>query len=323
MANYIHHANQTLLWNMVNKLPDFQKLSPPKKDFEFKNTIEYLYNMNRHKPSLTLQELQQLNRETIMAFVKEKPPLYPQQPQQPQQSQQSQQPQQPQQPQQSQQQSQSPFPTFETKQEQSQRQFEERQNIYKQMNSKPDLPSLEIFKDKIEDTAIENMDALIQQYQKQREMEFQQYTPPPPISSGERDKEKEKKEQEPLEKKKQKLRMLDNNENVSLSLSLNAIDLDLDATANKKNVSWSTTQNIEYVIEDDYWEKKIMELSDKLSDKLDEANHRINEANSRINEANLRIDEANHRVTILENRLDKQEKQEVAFSLENIIQQIL
>jgi len=277
MANYIHHANQTLLWNMVNKLPDFQKLSPPKKDFEFKNTIEYLYNMNRHKPSLTLQELQQLNRETIMAFVKEKPnpnpnpnpsyekpPLYPQPQQQTQQQPQT-------------------FPTFETKQEQSQRQFEERQNIYKQMNSKPDLPSPEIFKDKIEDTAIENMDALIQQYQKQREMEFQQYTPPPPISSG----EKEKKE--PLEKKKQKLRMLDNNAN--LSLSLNAIDLDLDVTANKKNVSWSTTQNIEYVIEDDYWEKKIIELNDKLS----------------------------HRITILENRLDKQE---VVFSLEKIIQQI-
>lgn len=262
MANYIHHANQTLLWNMVNKLPDFQKLSPPKKDFEFKNTIEYLYNMNRHKPSLTLQELQQLNRETIMAFVKEKPNYENPQPQL---------------------QQQSSFPTFETKQEQSQRQFEERQNIYKQMNSKPDLPSPEIFKDKIEDTAIENMDALIQQYQKQREMEFQQYTPPPPISSG----EKEKKE--PLEKKKQKLRMLDNNAN--LSLSLNAIDLDLDATANKKNVSWSTTQNIEYVIEDDYWEKKIIELNDKLS----------------------------HRITILENRLDKQE---VVFSLEKIIQQI-
>ena len=293
---------------MVNKLPDFQKLSPPKKDFEFKNTIEYLYNMNRHKPSLTLQELQQLNRETIMAFVKEKPntnyekpPLYPQQ--------------QPQQPQQQPQQQ--TFSTFETKQEQSQRQFEERQNIYKQMNSKPDLPSPEIFKDKIEDTAIENMDVLIQQYQKQREMEFQQYTPPPPISSGEK-KEKPLEQEKPLEKKKQKLRMLDNNENVSLSL--NAIDLDLDTTANKKNVSWSTTQNVEYVIEDDYWEKKIMELSDKL----EEANLRISEANLRISdkleEANLRLSEANIKITTLENRLDKQE---VAFSLEHIIQQIL
>ena len=296
MANYIHHANQTLLWNMANKLPDFQKLSPPKKDFEFKNTIEYLYNMNRHKPSLTLQELQQLNRETIMAFVKEKPntnyekpPLYPQPQQQPQQ----------QQPQQS------PFPTFETKQEQSQRQFEERQNIYKQMNSKPDLPSPEIFKDKIEDTAIENMDALIQQYQKQREMEFQQYTPPPPISSGEK---KEKEQEKPLaEKRKQKLRMLDNNNNnENVSLSLNAIDLDLDATTNKKNVSWSTTQNVEYVIEDDYWEKKIMELSDKLE-----------EANLRLSD---KLEEANLKITTLENRLDKQE---VAFYLEHIIQQIL
>ena len=159
MSNYINHTNQTLLWNTVNKLPEFQKLSPLKKDFEFKKTIEYIYNTNRHKPLLTLSELQQLNRETIMAFIprqeiqrQEKPPLYHQPQQQPQQ------------------------PLFETKQEQSQRQFEERQNIYKQMNSKPDLPSPEIFKEKIEDTAIENMDALIQQYQKQREMEFQQYS---------------------------------------------------------------------------------------------------------------------------------------------------
>ena len=271
MANYINHTNQTLLWNTVNKLPDFQKLSPPKKDFEFKKTIEYIYNTScRNKQFLTLQELQQLNRETILAFVKiekkeieknsEKPPLYPQQP---------------------------PLqkPLFETKQEQSQRQFEERQNIYKQMNSKPELPSPEIFKDKIEDTAIENMDALIQQYQKQREMEFQQYTPPPPVSSS---------TTTTTTSSKPKIRILDNN-----NVSLNSIDIeeDVNTNTNKKNVSWSTNQNVEYVI-DDYWDKK-----------LEEANKAI-----------LKLEK---RVFLLEEKLiDNEIKQEVTFTLEKIIQQI-
>ena len=285
MANYINHTNQTLLWNTVNKLPDFQKLSPPKKDFEFKKTIEYIYNTScRNKQFLTLQELQQLNRETILAFVKiekketekkeieknsensEKPPLYPQQP--PPQK-----------------------PLFETKQEQSQRQFEERQNIYKQMNSKPELPSPEIFKDKIEDTAIENMDALIQQYQKQRELEFQQYTPPPPVSST---------TTTTSSTSKPKIRILDNN------VSLNSIDIeeDVNTNTNKKNVSWSTNQNVEYVI-DDYWDKKL-EYWDK---KLEEANKEI-----------LKLEK---RVFLLEEKLmDNEIKQEVTFTLEKIIQQI-
>jgi hypothetical protein len=272
MTNYIHPTNQTLLWNTVNKLPEFQKLSPPKKDFEFKKTIEYIYNTNRHKSVLTVQELQQLNRETILAFIPkqekpvyEKPPLYPQ-------------------------------PIFETKQEQSQRQFEERQNIYKQMNSKPDLPSPEIFKDKIEDTAIENMDALIQQYQKQREMEFQQYTPPPPISKpsllGVAS-------PPPTSSGLPKIRIIDDN-----NVSINSIDLD----ASKKNVSWSTNQNVEYVM-DDYWEKKITELSDRLSDKLEETNNAI-----------LTLEK---RVVLLEEQIIYNEiRREVTISLENIIQQL-
>jgi len=278
MANYINHTNQTLLWNTVNKLPDFQKLSPPKKDFEFKKTIENIYNTScRNKQFLTLQELQQLNRETILAFVRtensektrtensEKPPLYPQIQPQPQ----------------------SQRPLYETKQEQSQRQFEERQNIYKQMNSKPELPSPEIFKDKIEDTAIENMDALIQQYQKQREMEFQQYTPPPPPVSVSN-------QTSVSNKPKPKIRILDNN------VSLNSIDIDIDieeANINKKNVSWSTNPNIEYVI-DDYWYKK-----------LEEANKAI-----------LKLEK---RVFLLEEKLmDNEIKQEVTFAIEKIIQQI-
>jgi hypothetical protein len=242
MANYIHNTNQTLLWNTVNKIPEFQNLSPPKKDFQFKQIIEYFYHKCNNKPILSIQELQQINRDTILAFIpnNKKPPLHPNKS--------------------------SNF--VESKQEQSQRQFEERQNVYKQMNAKPELPSPEIFKMKEEDTAIENMDILIKQYQKQRDIEF-----PPPSTS--------------LPKKK--VRIL-NDVNIDV-FETDIIDLELEK---KKNVSWSINQNQEYTNED-YWEKKIIQLEEQF---------------------NLRLNE-------IENRLETiLIKQEVEYSLDKIIQQI-
>lgn len=203
MSNYIHSANQTLLWNTVNKIPEFHNLSPPKKDFEFKQIIEFFYRKNMHKPILSIQELQQLNRETILAFI---PPSQP-----------------------------SKNPTHQS-------QFEERQNVYKQMSAKPDLPSVEIFKDKYDDSAIpvENMDALIHQYQKQREVEFNQFIPPNPS-------------QVPIQQKP-RIRIL---EDISAG-NLEEEDI------NKKKVSFSLkTETQEYSI-DDFWEKKISQLEERI-----------------------------------------------------------
>jgi hypothetical protein len=248
MSNYIHITNQTLLWNTVNKIPEFQNLSPPKKDLEFKQVIEFFYRKYSHKSILTISELQQINRETIMAFVQQ-----PQQPQQPQQQQQQQQqPQQPQQPQQLQLQQ----PQLQQQQNISygkpplHPQFEERQQIYKQMNAKPDLPSPDIFKMKEEDTAIENMDILIQQYQRQRDIEFQQYTPPPPVINT-----------NTKSVNKKRVRIL--NDVVD---DIDVIDLEIKEKEKKKNVSWSTNPIQIQEYSEDYWEKKIMELEKRCNE---------------------------------------------------------
>ena len=249
MANYINHTNQTLLWNAVNKIPEFQNLSPPKKDFEFKQIIEIFYRKISNKPYLSTQELQNINRETLMAFIPKKyhqpysrPPLHPQTQQM-----------------QTQQMQPKQVQLFETKQELSQRQFEERQNIYKQMNSKPELPSPEIFKEKEEDSKIENMDVLIQNYQKQRDMEFQQFIPTPPmninptaspidISSTTKTNPRMRILEDITEREKENLFMDADKEN---------------KTEIKKNVSWSSISNQEYTIED-YWENKISKLEQRI-----------------------------------------------------------
>lgn len=256
MANYIHHTNQTLLWNAVNKIPEFQNLSPPKKDFDFKQIIEIFYRKISNTPYLSTQELQNINRETLMAFIPKKyqqsyskPPLHPQ-------TQHQHQPTQPKQVQ-----------LFETKQELSQRQFEERQNIYKQMNSKPELPSPEIFKEKEEDNKIENMDVLIQNYQKQRDMEFQQFIPTPPMNINPTTPPMNINPITPTTnnipaKTNHRIRILEDiTEREKENLFM---DVDKEnKTEIKKNVSWSSISNQEYTIED-YWENKISKLEQRI-----------------------------------------------------------
>ena len=238
MSNYIHPTNQTLLWNNVNKIPEFQKLSPPKKDLEFKQMIEFFYHKVSHKPILSISELQQINRDTILAFIPSQQAILQQQQQQ-------------------------RIPMDFTTRDPSgftrdpsgftrdqgrepriptQNQFEERQNIYKQMTTKPDLPSPEIFKDK-EDTAIENMDVLINQYQKQRELEFKQFIPPTPSTP----------QQQIATKKNPHIRIF---EEISEKEKEKIGILIEDEGKNEKKVSFSSN-NQEYITEDDYWEKKM------------------------------------------------------------------
>jgi hypothetical protein len=144
---------------------------------------------------------------------------------------------------------------FETKQELSQRQFEERQNIYREMNSKPDLPSIEMFKEKQEESAIENMDVLIEQFQKQREVEFNQFIPPPPVSSIQIS-------QTPKNSQKKKIRILEDiSESEKENLYIN--ELDDEKREIKKNVSWASSSNTEYTIED-YRENKINKLEKRI-----------------------------------------------------------
>lgn len=154
MSNYISNDNQRLLWKMAHQIPAFSQLEPPKKDFEFKKVIEFFYRKVANRPVLTTIELQQLNRETLSVFLP-KPPLNP-----------------------------VPVPVpyemVESRQDKSMRAFQERQNVYENMNKKPDLPNPEeIFREKnIEDEKIQNMDDLISNYQKQREIDFNTIAPP-------------------------------------------------------------------------------------------------------------------------------------------------
>jgi hypothetical protein len=204
MSNYIHSNNQQLLWKAVNQIPAFSQLNPPKKDFEFKQVVEYFYHKNAHKMILSLPELQQLNRDTISAFIPKKPPLVPTQSKS----------------------IMSERPSFvETKQEKSQRQFQERQFEYEQMNVKPELPSPDIFLEKGNDEqTIQNMDELILQYQKQREMDLVPFDIQPPIIPPN------------VPKVPKKLNILDS----TVFPEKEVYDLD-----NKKSVSWSNTLTVE------------------------------------------------------------------------------
>ena len=298
MSNYIHPTNQTLLWNNVNKIPEFQKLSPPKKDLEFKQMIEFFYHKVSHKPILSISELQQINRDTILAFIPSQQAILQQQQQR--------------------------IPMDFTTRDPSgftrdpsgftrdpsgftrdpsgftrdqgrepriptQNQFEERQNIYKQMTTKPDLPSPEIFKDK-EDTAIENMDVLINQYQKQRELEFKQFIPPTPVlvpPPHQQHPQHQPQQQQIITKKNPHIQIF---EEISEKEKEKIGILIEDEGKNEKKVSFSSN-NQEYITEDDYWEKKMSKLEE--------------------------------RIFLLEEKLLENEiKQEVSLSLEKIINQI-
>jgi len=153
MSNYISNENQRLLWNAAHKIPAFATLDPPKKDFEFKKVVEHIYRKyaNVNRPFLSIQELQQVNRETLSVFLPKSPSP-----------------------------SVVPYEMVESRQDKSMRAFQERQNVYENMNRKPDLPSPEeIFREKVgEEDKIQNMDELISNYQKQREMDFNVIAPP-------------------------------------------------------------------------------------------------------------------------------------------------
>jgi hypothetical protein len=71
--------------------------------------------------------------------------------------------------------------TVESKQEKSQREFTERQQLYERMTAKPETPSTELFLEK-EDDAIQNIDEVIRKYQDERDKDMQLL--PPPIETS-------------------------------------------------------------------------------------------------------------------------------------------
>ena len=158
----------------MNKVPIvtqfFDSFPPAQKEQWFKSVIQMFYDRNGNR-TMNAIELQQLNQDTISYIIntiqeKTKPirdaavPLFTPQ----------------------------SAPTshiFKTssqeKQEALDKQFSSREKEYHSIFDRP-LPPTPNFSEKIEDTAISNMDELIRQQRQLREQELRQYAPPPPLS---------------------------------------------------------------------------------------------------------------------------------------------
>jgi len=253
MSNYVHPNNQMILWNTVNRIPAFLQLTPPKRDLEFKRVIENMYRLHAHKSVLSQEELNSLNRETILAFIPPsvkpstgKPPLFPRENTT----------------------SHNPNPNqtipfvVETREEKYHRAFQERQNAYEKMMEKPELPSLDIFKEIYEDTAISNMDELILEYQKQRNLDIA-----PPVLTNP--------PENPNSNRPKKINILSDSDSIvnieSESLDLDSHDSDLnlekDIDINKKKVSWKPNLQDTRMMEDEYyqvWENRLKTLEETV-----------------------------------------------------------
>jgi hypothetical protein len=240
MSNYISNDNQRLLWKMAHQIQLFAQLDPPKKEFEFKQVVEFFYQKVANRPLLTTVELQQLNRETLSVFLP-KPPLNPN-------------------PSSSSSASASvPYEMVESRQDKSMRAFQERQDMYENMNKKPDLPNPdEIFGEKkLEEEKIKNMDDLIYNYQKQREIDFNAISPPNILPSS-----KTNTAPSPSSKK---LKLLD-----ETFLTENDVDdLDQSHIQSKKSVSWNTE-----LLQPPEWQKKMDSLELKIKE-LEEKNNSL------------------------------------------------
>lgn len=251
MSNYISNDNQHLLWKMAHQIPAFSQLEPPKKDFEFKKVIEFFYRKVANRPILTTFELQQLNRETLSVFLP-KPPSNPPS---------------------------IPYEMVESRQDKSMRAFQERQNVYENMNKKPDLPNPEeIFREKnVEDEKIQNMDDLISKYQKQREIDFNTIAPPNILPT-------------PV-----KLKVLDE----TILTENDVDDLEESRIQSKKSVSWkpellqpSKIDSLEYKIKEledknNQLEKRMEDLESYLREKKKTSSINVPKIKNTLNEMEI------------------------------------
>jgi hypothetical protein len=187
MSAYIHPENQQLLWTIVNSnslLSDtFSSYTPLQKDEWFKSIIEIFYKKIGDVP-LSKTQLHQINKDTLAYMIQLSHRSQFEREQQHHQS--------------LLQKTSSVFPDpdiqkmqtatstlshqqpFAHKQEDMfVKQFQEKEREYKTLleTRKPDAVD---FREKVEDTAISNMEELIKQHQAEREKEFEIYRPKPP-----------------------------------------------------------------------------------------------------------------------------------------------
>ena len=157
MSLYISPDNQNLLWRLLHQHEFFAQCSEDYKTTIFRQTIEKIYY--EIEPSnngqLTYKELQLLNQKTLHTIFQIISPKHQSSTSSP------------------------PMPPkvqmVETPEEKSLREFNERQQMYESMTSKPTLPdSSSLFKEESKgetNEVITNMDELLEKYQAQRDFD--------------------------------------------------------------------------------------------------------------------------------------------------------
>ena len=179
MSALIHPENQKIIWNIINSniyVNDFfQTHTNVSKDKWFRSIIEKFYMQNEGR-NLSIEELNNLNKDVLTFMVKSIHSIPPQQSQPPPQ--------------------QSPSPSAydnlnqnmyspqiqtppyipNNMADQNNRQFEEKKQEYEQMYAKPVPPEVD-FKEKEKDTIIENMDELINKHISEREEQLKELRP--------------------------------------------------------------------------------------------------------------------------------------------------
>lgn len=167
---YISNSNQNLLWNTIHRVPSVSSVPLSVRETTFRNIIEYHYDIIPKNQSLDLSQKKEINRETISTFLakiqnRSTTTIIPQSSVITRNTYETNQ--------------NLPNQMVETKQEKSQREFAERQQMYEQMTAKPDIPSSDIFREKVDvdDETIHNMDDLIKKYQLEREKDMQLLSP--------------------------------------------------------------------------------------------------------------------------------------------------
>jgi hypothetical protein len=171
MSNqYIASENQEILWNTFHKIPKVSSLDYPIRQSIFQECLGEIYH--QLSPSVfhfSREELQELNKKTISLFLKKiqdtlgknDPTSHVHIHER-------------------------PFVSntnyvYETVQERTYKEFEEKQKQYDMMTKKPDLPKpSELFHeptdiDGLGESTIQNMDELIAQYQQQRDLDVPKY----------------------------------------------------------------------------------------------------------------------------------------------------
>ena len=159
MSNqYIEEQNQELLWNVFNRFPNMNSVHPNISQKIFQETLGEIYDtIPKNVIQLSKYELQDLNKKTISIFWDKLTKQSQQIPSSLNNTQMN------------------THSYYETPLEKTNRDFENKQQQYEAMNAKPKLPNpSDMFQEPVvdgEDQAIQNMDELISQYQRQRDLD--------------------------------------------------------------------------------------------------------------------------------------------------------